>query len=401
MTQKRNFSYDKERQYYRKKWPTEALGYVDLERYLTAWLDDHADKFFRGKRILDIGAGEATYTRMIAERYSPDMIVALELFYQRLLPAKRACQLPSFSAIAGDCFQMPFSSGTFDVVFGSLILHQLPDVELIAAEIGRILKPGGLYIGIEPNVKNPVILARFLFGRHSANQFLFRMTHLRQFERAGFDLGVRYFYWKIPRIRSAFAGTCIGVLLTKKNIVLSEESRAITLPIVIPGGTRANLIYRAEMSSPFPVKPPRIGEIVSADRIRGILRLLLPWLRTFGAFELLRLMAKLITRHRIVAAVIVGREVASYAWLYRFHPFDYPVDEGDCSISLVSTSTFYRGMGLAEVLVKSLMNIGVEIGHKVFFIETSSDNNRMINVIRNCGVWELVGCYLRLGRRFR
>ncbi len=76
-------------------------------------------------------------------------------------------------------------------------------------------------------------------------------------------------------------------------------------------------------------------------------------------WEVLRLVTKLIAGKRIVAAVLVGLDVASYAWLYRFHPFDYPVDEGGCSISLVSTSTFYRGRQLAKVLIKTLINVGI------------------------------------------
>ncbi len=213
MIRSKAFSHDKEREYYSQSWPTEALNYEDLNQYLTPWLGDLSDGIFRGKLVLDIGAGEATYTRMIAERYAPKLIVAIDLFQRRLLPAMRSSKLVNFTVVAGDCFRLPFRDGFFDVVFGSLLLCQLPDIDLVAQEIGRVLKPGGTYVGIEPNIRNPIIMGRFVFGRHSRNQYLLRIKHIRQFENAGFDCGVRYFYWKIPQVRSSLIGTCVGILL--------------------------------------------------------------------------------------------------------------------------------------------------------------------------------------------
>ena len=80
-----SFSYEAEKKYYSQGWPKEAQPYLHLERYLRCWMDP--SEIFAGKRVLDVGAGEMTYTRLIADRFEPKQIVACELFRERMLPA--------------------------------------------------------------------------------------------------------------------------------------------------------------------------------------------------------------------------------------------------------------------------------------------------------------------------
>jgi SAM-dependent methyltransferase len=42
-----------------------------------------------------------------------------------------------------DATSLDFPDGTFDVVYSFGVLHHIPEVEKAAAEIGRVLKPGG------------------------------------------------------------------------------------------------------------------------------------------------------------------------------------------------------------------------------------------------------------------
>ena len=209
------YSVENERSYYSKNWPTRALPYKHLKRYLDAWLPE-ASGLLSGKSILDIGAGEATYTRMIAETYSPRCVVAYELFVERMLPASRENRSRNLHFVAGSCFGLPFADRSFDAVFASLVLHQLPDLDQAIGEIDRVLKPGGCFIGIEPNPYNLVVLYRFFLGRHSRNQYLLNESHLLKFVSRGFDLSVRYFYGRFTKLRSRFLTTCIGVLAKKR-----------------------------------------------------------------------------------------------------------------------------------------------------------------------------------------
>ena len=205
------FSYELEKRYYSQRWPVEAAPYEHLDPYLRCWLDPEA--VFGGKRVLDIGAGECTYTRLIADRFVPGVIVACELFRERMLPAFRANQNPSLKAVAGDCFHLPFRSRSFDVVFASGVLSQLPNLKDAVFEIARVLKPGGLFAGWDPNPFNPVILYRYLATPRSANQFIFWPHKIRPvFESVGFTGTTRFFYAKLPWTRSRFLGTCVGIL---------------------------------------------------------------------------------------------------------------------------------------------------------------------------------------------
>ena len=208
------YSASAEQAYYSQRWPDQALPYRHLERYIKTWLPE-ASTLFRGKTVLDIGAGEATYTRMLSEVYAPEHIVACELFRQRMLPAKRASTASNLHFVAGSCFSLPFADRTFDVVFGSFVLHQLPELNCIVMEIDRVLKPTGHYVGIEPNPHNMIVKYRFFRGRHSRNQYLLNEMHLSVFRTYGYALDIRYFFARFPRVRDRWRATCLGIVAQK------------------------------------------------------------------------------------------------------------------------------------------------------------------------------------------
>ena len=211
-----SFSFEAEKQYYSQRWPQEASPYFHLENYLRCWLNPEA--IFRGMRILDIGAGECTYTRLIADRFNPKQIVACELFPERMLPAWQANQNPVLKAVVGDCFHLPFRTCSFDVVIASLVLHQLPDLKGVVSEIARILKAQGLFVGWDPNPFNLIHLYRYLARAHSTNQFLFWPGRVRPiFELFGFDLTTQFFCARLPWTRNRFLGTCIGSVARLRN----------------------------------------------------------------------------------------------------------------------------------------------------------------------------------------
>lgn len=204
------YSYEQEREYYGRRWPTRAQPYTHLEPYLRSWLN--TKEAFRGKRVLDIGAGECTYTRMIAQQLDPKQVIACDLFLERLLPAARENSNQRLRFVAGDCFHLPFRDGLFDIVFGSFVLHQLPELPFVVHEIRRVLARSGTYIGIEPNPMHPLHLYRHLQGKRSPNQYLLHPGHFDAFRRAGFAVKLRFFYGKLPWLRGPFLGTCMGIV---------------------------------------------------------------------------------------------------------------------------------------------------------------------------------------------
>jgi ubiquinone/menaquinone biosynthesis C-methylase UbiE len=212
----KTFSYEAEAQYYGQHWPTEAKPYRHLEPYLRGWLDPEG--IFTGKQVLDVGAGECTYTRLIAENFKPHNIIACELFRQRLMPAFRQGRSARWKPVVGNCFALPFRDQTFDVVFASLFLCEMPNLRDVLVEFQRLLKPGGVFVGFEPNPFHPVILYRYALKPRSANHYLFWPNKvLPIFASAGFVTRTSYFYGPIPWLRNRFFGTCIGLVARKKT----------------------------------------------------------------------------------------------------------------------------------------------------------------------------------------
>ncbi|HEY5627217.1 MAG TPA: class I SAM-dependent methyltransferase [Nitrospira sp.] len=211
-----SYSYQAARDFYRPIWPKEAKPYLHLEPYVRCWFDP--ESMFGGKRVLELGAGECTYTRLIADRFRPRKIVGHELFVERMLPAVRANQNPALCPVAGDCYSLPFRPTSFDVVFASLVLSELPGLTQVLAEVARVMVPGGVFLSWDPNPYNPVMLYRYVVKGRSANQYLFWPHRVKPaFAAAGFDVETRFFYARLPRVRSRFLGTCVGMLGRKRS----------------------------------------------------------------------------------------------------------------------------------------------------------------------------------------
>ena len=207
------FSDDLERDYYRRKWPSEPKPFLHLEPYLRCWMNP--DRMFSGKKVLDIGAGEAVYSRLIAEMFNPATVLASDLFLERMYPASQDNKNSRLCFVVGDCLRLPFDARVFDVVFGSLVLHQIPDLRGVVIEIRRVLKLGGVYVGIEINPYHPLHIFKHFFARHSANQYQLSAGHLSVFSDSGFQMEIRYFYGRYPRIRNRLMTTTMGILARK------------------------------------------------------------------------------------------------------------------------------------------------------------------------------------------
>ena len=115
---------------------------------------------YNGKKILEVGVGAGTdhlqWARVGAECYGVDLTdVAIET-------TKKRFELYGFKTELQrlDAEILPFDENSFDVVYSWGVIHHTEKPQILVNEINRVLKPGGVFIGM-------------IYGRHSPLAFKF------------------------------------------------------------------------------------------------------------------------------------------------------------------------------------------------------------------------------------
>lgn len=103
---------------------------------LGEFLDDHLPAL-RGGRVLDAGCGPGPYVADTLARAGD--LVALDIAHGRLELIDRQAGL-----VCGDVQALPFPDATFDAAMAMHMLYHVPDIELGASELRRVVRPGGV-----------------------------------------------------------------------------------------------------------------------------------------------------------------------------------------------------------------------------------------------------------------
>lgn len=106
-----------------------------------------------GKWLLDVGCAQGRSTAHIAD--CSINVVAFDISKQLVKEAVDRFAGKGVNAnmsfVAADASQFPLSSNCFDYVLVYGVLHHLPDAGEACKEIARVLKPGGIFFGLENN----------------------------------------------------------------------------------------------------------------------------------------------------------------------------------------------------------------------------------------------------------
>ena len=124
-----------------------------------------------GKRVLDLGCRSGALTRHFLEGNS---VVGLDVDAAAL---EKAAALGIEPVQANVEEPLPFEGASFDAVVAGELLEHLQFPDALVAEIGRVLKPGGVVVGSVPNAFRLQSRLRFLRGRSPEDD----PTHLRMF----------------------------------------------------------------------------------------------------------------------------------------------------------------------------------------------------------------------------
>lgn len=130
----------------------------DIERFINVILPKYKHEI-KG-RMLDIGSGTCWASSIISLfSESPLEIIATDVSPTALQKGVKVTKVVGSNIdyyIAGDAERLPFDDGCFDVVFCYAAIHHFLNVDRGLREIYRVLKRGGICIGVE-TVNNNIL----------------------------------------------------------------------------------------------------------------------------------------------------------------------------------------------------------------------------------------------------
>lgn len=113
------------------------------------------------KRVLDFGGGNGVLLPTLSPRF--DEVVCVDLHARMAREVVRLFELPNVEVMEGDIFQLKLPDGHFDTIIAASVLEHIEDLPPLAAEIARLLAPGGELLVNVPSENRFYELGRRVF----------------------------------------------------------------------------------------------------------------------------------------------------------------------------------------------------------------------------------------------
>jgi ubiquinone/menaquinone biosynthesis C-methylase UbiE len=91
-----------------------------------------------GMALVDIGAGTGQFAAAFSDWFGLDVLAVEPSDAMR----KQIPRTPGIQALEGSASALPLSDGSADAAWLSLVIHHIPDLEVAAHEIRRVVRPG-------------------------------------------------------------------------------------------------------------------------------------------------------------------------------------------------------------------------------------------------------------------
>jgi ubiquinone/menaquinone biosynthesis C-methylase UbiE len=182
-----------------------------------------------GCLAMELGCGTGIFLERVA--HSGARIVGIDLSAELLSKARgRLAGIPNVALHRGNAEHLPYADSSFDVVYGSSVLHHV-DVDRGLAEVLRVLRPGGRCVFTEPNILNPQVafmfhmgLTKRYFGVSSDEMAFSRFEARRALRAAGFgDAVIEPFDFLHPATPRSLCGVVDGVGRVVERVPLLRE----------------------------------------------------------------------------------------------------------------------------------------------------------------------------------
>lgn len=110
---------------------------------MARWQAAVADRLPSGalRRVIDVGAGTGLFLPMWSELGAAEIVAVEPSAAMRAQAVGRAPDGARVVSGTGDA--LPVAAGSVDIAWISAVVHHIPDLDAAAAELARVLRPGG------------------------------------------------------------------------------------------------------------------------------------------------------------------------------------------------------------------------------------------------------------------
>jgi 2-polyprenyl-3-methyl-5-hydroxy-6-metoxy-1,4-benzoquinol methylase len=113
-----------------------------------------------GQRVLELGCGRGSFSIWLAGQYPQALITGVDFSEAAIETAARRASATNSTARfkIEDAENLSFADSSYDWVISCECMEHVPHPELMAREMGRVLRPGGQFILTTENYFNGMIL---------------------------------------------------------------------------------------------------------------------------------------------------------------------------------------------------------------------------------------------------
>lgn len=175
---------------------------------------------------------------------------------------------------------------------------------------------------------------------------------------------------------------------------VATRTTDILVELQVPAGRPYQLIYRMRRTAPFDVPDRDDVEFRFAAGLSQFLPLAKPLQRLVSGGELARSVVRM-SVGRMFYGVLRDGGLLHRGWINIAFCRHYRVEPDEVVIGPIWTSPEARGLGLGKYATQCAINVLMERGLSVFYIDTSSTNAACQKMIASCGFGPAMGCMPR------
>ncbi len=153
------------------------------------------EKNAKNSEILDYGCGIGSFVDKVI-KFKPKKIVGIDISEISINKAKKKAEELNINAnfSVDNCEKTKFASNSFDIIYGTGILHHL-QINKCLDEIHRILKSNGHLIFVEPLGTNPIInfYRKLTPGARSKDEHPLVNKDFKYINNKFFDMKIKYY----------------------------------------------------------------------------------------------------------------------------------------------------------------------------------------------------------------